>query len=175
MLFCCSMQKRVAEILILVLLLATALSSFFLVYPRPANQPDHSVRAGPEHTVVPDRQTRWPQSASLSRATSRPGRPTVRGSPEPQRLPRSSPRTSGISGPRVQSARGIESLDALVASCDALVDADNRIRQNLRLGQTLMAADVLFSDSRNILDVTTTHLVRCATRSRPRTDRSVWH
>ena len=74
---------------------------------------------------------------------------------------------------RLRSAKGIEAFDALVTSCDALIDADNRIRQNLRLGQTLMAADVLFSDSRNILDVTTTRIgeLRDAEQAGYRADR----
>src|SRR4029453_16213361 len=137
MLFCCSMQKRVAEILILVLLLATALSSFFLVTLDQrinritASEQDLNTRlfrigntpaaiGQSEQSYIAPGQTDGPwfaRTATLAAQLS-----------EDLRNLRS----------RVQSARGIESLDALVASCDALVDADNRIRQNLRLGQTLM-------------------------------------
>ena len=43
-------------------------------------------------------------------------------------------------------------LVALKQSVSALAAADQRIRDNLAQGQDLMAADVLFSDGRNILD-----------------------
>ena len=40
----------------------------------------------------------------------------------------------------------------LAASVDMLTAADARTRQNLQLGQELMASDVIFSDGRNLLD-----------------------
>lgn len=43
-------------------------------------------------------------------------------------------------------------MQALSEGTDALIGADTRARENLRLGQPLMAADVIFSDSRNTLD-----------------------
>lgn len=45
-----------------------------------------------------------------------------------------------------------EALQGLAASTEALMAADARTRQNLQLGQELMASDVIFSDGRNILD-----------------------
>lgn len=60
--------------------------------------------------------------------------------------------------PLVQSADASKAVDALVASIDALEAADARARQNLSLGQDLMAADVIFSDGRNILDAMAAHL-----------------
>jgi len=53
--------------------------------------------------------------------------------------------------PLVRSADAAAALDALAASIEALAAADARTRQNLSLGQDLMAADVIFSDGRNIL------------------------
>lgn len=44
------------------------------------------------------------------------------------------------------------SLQALAGFTEALIAADARARENLRLGQELMASDVIFSDGRNILD-----------------------
>ena len=45
-----------------------------------------------------------------------------------------------------------EAVQALADSADALIAADARTRQNLGLGQDLMASDVIFSDGRNILE-----------------------
>lgn len=55
--------------------------------------------------------------------------------------------------PLLQSAAADQALRALSEGTDALIGADARARENLRLGQPLMAADVIFSDSRNTLDV----------------------
>jgi hypothetical protein len=54
--------------------------------------------------------------------------------------------------PLVRSARASTSLDALTELLDALEAADARARENLSLAQDLMAADVIFSDGRNVLD-----------------------
>ena len=43
-------------------------------------------------------------------------------------------------------------LEQLAASLATLTSADERTRQNLQLGQELMASDVIFSDGRNLLD-----------------------
>ena len=43
-------------------------------------------------------------------------------------------------------------LEELAASVATLTAADARARQNLKLGQELMASDVIFSDGRNLLD-----------------------
>ena len=59
---------------------------------------------------------------------------------------------------RPRSRQAADALRALTASIDALMVADARTRQNLRLGQELMAADVIFSDGRNILDAMTARL-----------------
>jgi len=58
----------------------------------------------------------------------------------------------------VRSAGASTTLDALGESLDALEAADGRTRENLSLGQDLMAADVIFSDGRNILDAMVTRL-----------------
>lgn len=55
-------------------------------------------------------------------------------------------------GPLLQSPDGPKRRTAFDESLDALVTADGRTRQNLKLGQDLMAADVIFSDGRNVLD-----------------------
>ena len=54
--------------------------------------------------------------------------------------------------PLVRSPGGAEHLRTFSESLDSLVTADGRTRQNLKLGQDLMAADVIFSDGRNLLD-----------------------
>lgn len=54
--------------------------------------------------------------------------------------------------PLLRSAAADETIQALSDGTDALIGADTRARENLRLGQELMAADVIFSDSRNTLD-----------------------
>jgi len=54
--------------------------------------------------------------------------------------------------PLLRSDAAAEAFDALAQSTDALEAADARTRENLSLGQDLMAADVIFSDGRNILD-----------------------
>lgn len=60
--------------------------------------------------------------------------------------------------PRLRSSESAAALEALAASTGALIAADSRTRQNLRLGQELMAVDVIFSDGRNILDAISTRL-----------------
>jgi hypothetical protein len=60
--------------------------------------------------------------------------------------------------PFVRSAGASTALDALSESLDALEAADGRTRENLSLGQDLMAADVVFSDGRNIVDAMVTRL-----------------
>ena len=52
----------------------------------------------------------------------------------------------------LRSPAAVEALQGLAGSTDALMAADARARQNLQLGQELMASDVIFSDGRNILD-----------------------
>jgi len=53
---------------------------------------------------------------------------------------------------RLRSPGAADALQALADSTKALMAADDRTRQNLLLGQELMASDVIFSDGRNILD-----------------------
>ena len=55
-------------------------------------------------------------------------------------------------GPLVRSPEAAAALDALAGSIETLAAADARTRQNLSLGQDLMAADVIFSDGRNVLE-----------------------
>ena len=52
----------------------------------------------------------------------------------------------------LRSPEAAEAMQALADSTAALIAADARTRQNLGLGQDLMASDVIFSDGRNILD-----------------------
>jgi hypothetical protein len=59
--------------------------------------------------------------------------------------------TAALHG-RLRSSDAEVTLEALTSGIEALVAADTRARENLRLGQPLMAADVIFSDSRNTLD-----------------------
>ncbi|MBI2188601.1 MAG: hypothetical protein HYU37_15995 [Acidobacteria bacterium] len=54
--------------------------------------------------------------------------------------------------PLLRSSSAAAVLDGLAQSLEALEAADARTRENLSLGQDLMAADVIFSDGRNILD-----------------------
>ncbi len=59
--------------------------------------------------------------------------------------------TSGLSG-HLHSENAHATVEGLTAGIESLVAADTRVRENLRLGQALMAADVIFSDSRNTID-----------------------
>ena len=52
----------------------------------------------------------------------------------------------------LRSPESQATLQELSASLAALTAADERTRQNLQLGQELMASDVIFSDGRNLLD-----------------------
>ena len=61
-------------------------------------------------------------------------------------------------GPLLGSSDAAGALQALSGSLEALMAADGRTRQNLSLGQDLMASDVIFSDGRNILDGMTAQL-----------------
>lgn len=58
--------------------------------------------------------------------------------------------------PLLRSQGAADALKTLAAGMEALLGADARARENLRLGQPLMAADVIFSDSRNTLDAMST-------------------
>ena len=51
----------------------------------------------------------------------------------------------------LRSPESAAAMQALADAADALADADARTRQNLGLGQDLMASDVIFSDGRNIV------------------------
>ena len=54
-------------------------------------------------------------------------------------------------GPMLRSAEAIAHLDALRGAVTALQAADARTRENLNRGQELMAADVIYSDGRNVV------------------------
>ena len=58
----------------------------------------------------------------------------------------------------LRSPQAPAALDQLKASVAVLQAADARARENLQLGQDLMAADVIFSDGRNVLDAMTSSL-----------------
>lgn len=55
-------------------------------------------------------------------------------------------------GPLLHASDARDALQQLADSTGTLIAADRRTRQNLSLGQELMAADVIFSDGRNLLD-----------------------
>jgi hypothetical protein len=61
-------------------------------------------------------------------------------------------------GGSLRSAQAPAVLEDLSASVTTLIAADARTRQNLQLGQELMASDVIFSDGRNLLDAMTASL-----------------
>ena len=52
----------------------------------------------------------------------------------------------------LRSPEARTTLQQLTASLATLTSTDERTRQNLQLGQELMASDVIFSDGRNLLD-----------------------
>lgn len=58
----------------------------------------------------------------------------------------------GAIRPLLRAPEAAAIVQALAVDADALVAADTRARENLRLGQPLMAADVIYSDSRNTRD-----------------------
>jgi CHASE3 domain sensor protein len=59
---------------------------------------------------------------------------------------------------RLRSPGAAEAIAALADSADALIAADERTRQNLGIGQDLMASDVIFSDGHNMVDTLTAGL-----------------
>ena len=69
--------------------------------------------------------------------------------------------------PLLRSPDAHRALQSITEATDSLIAADTRARENLRLGQELMAADVVFSDGRTTLDGMTTrlHELRQAERS----------
>lgn len=58
----------------------------------------------------------------------------------------------------LRSPGAADAMQALAASTEALVAADARTRQNLGIGQDMMASDVIFSDGHNIIDTMTAGL-----------------
>jgi len=78
--------------------------------------------------------------------------------------------------PSLRTADAIKTFESIGATRKALVAADERIRENLTLGQELMAADVIFSDGRNSVDAISAGLreVRTSERSRNRAERAAF-
>jgi hypothetical protein len=83
--------------------------------------------------------------------------------------------------PLLRSAEAATGLVALTTSVDAFAAADMRVRENLARGEELMAADVIFSDGRKLVDamITQAHGVSRAERgflrgSRTALDRDRW-
>lgn len=76
--------------------------------------------------------------------------------------------------PGLRSPDAHRALQSITESTDSLIAADTRARENLRLGQELMAADVVFSDGRSTLDGMTArlHELRQAERSAVETERT---
>jgi GAF domain len=74
----------------------------------------------------------------------------------------------------LRTADAARTLDSIGVARKALVAADERVRENLTLGQELMAADVIFSDGRNSVDAISTglHDVRTSEASRNRAERA---
>src|SRR5512145_716376 len=74
----------------------------------------------------------------------------------------------------LRTADAAKALESIGVARKAFVAADERIRENLTLGQELMAADVIFSDGRNSLDTISAglHEVRTSEVSRNRADRA---
>lgn len=71
--------------------------------------------------------------------------------------------------PVLRSTDATTAFTALSDSLGALVGADQRIRENLSGGQELMAADVIFSDGRNLVDAITANLREMQSAERART------
>ena len=78
--------------------------------------------------------------------------------------------------PSLRTADAMKTFESIGATRKALVAADERIRENLTLGQELMAADVIFSDGRNSVDAISAGLreVRTSERSRNRAERAAF-
>jgi CHASE3 domain sensor protein len=78
--------------------------------------------------------------------------------------------------PSLRTADAIKTFESIGATWKALVAADERIRENLTLGQELMAADVIFSDGRNSVDAISAGLrdVRTSEKSRNRAERAAF-
>lgn len=76
--------------------------------------------------------------------------------------------------PHLRSPEGSAALQMLADTTAALIAADTRVRENLRLGQELMAADVIFTDGRSTLDVMIArlHEVRLAEHAAYGTERA---
>lgn len=74
----------------------------------------------------------------------------------------------------LRSAGGEAAVQALNAATGDLIAADARARENLRLGQHAMAADVIFSDGRSTLDAMTMRVrgIRAAEQAFYRAERA---
>ena len=59
---------------------------------------------------------------------------------------------TSVLAPLLRSSESPRSLQAVTTATERLIAADARARENLRLGQPLMAADVIFSDGRSTLE-----------------------
>jgi hypothetical protein len=76
--------------------------------------------------------------------------------------------------PLLRSAEAATALAALTTSLDAFAAADARVRENLGRGEELMAADVIFTDGRKLVDamIVQVHGVSHAEQAFQRTSRS---
>jgi hypothetical protein len=69
----------------------------------------------------------------------------------------------------LRSPDAVRAIEALNASLATLVGSDERVRENLSRGQELMAADVIFSDGRNLVDAMTASLRKAQSAERAST------
>ena len=146
------MQKRSGRITILTLLLATPLAAAFFLWTIDRRAADTAAAVDLTVAHIERMRDALAEIGAAQQAYVAPGQID-----EPW-FERTSAQIAIVRGgltamrPVVRSAAAPSGLDALTASLDALEAADARSRQNLSLGQDLMAADVIFSDGRNILD-----------------------
>ena len=146
------MQKRAVRVMVLALLLAGAITTAYVLWN--IEQRSNSLNAAHEESAV--RFVRMSETiAGIGAAQQSYVAPGQLDQPWFERTSTLVDQLSkDIEQARasLRSPEAAEALQALAGSTDALVAADARTRQNLRLGQELMAADVIFSDGRNILD-----------------------
>ena len=146
------MQRRSVRITVLTLLLATPLAAAWFLWTIDRRAADAAIAVDVVTTHIEQIRDALAEIGAAQQGYVAPGQID-----EPW-FERTTTQIGVVRGqlaavrPLVRSARASTSLDALTELLDALEAADARARENLSLAQDLMAADVIFSDGRNVLD-----------------------
>ena len=163
------MQTRSVHLTVLTLLLATPLAAAFLLWTIDRRSADAAAHDAAIAAAVERARDAIAEIAAAQQSYVAPGQLDEPWFEQTATLLDELTRELAAIQPRLRTADAAAAMQTLTESLEALKAADARTRQNLSLGQELMAADVIFSDGRNILEAMVTGLreLRDAERAAP--------